>query len=285
MSDLYIGTCSWKYPSWQGLVYSKPKDINYLEEYARHYNTVEIDQWFWSLFGDKVVLPDIKTAEAYAKASPEGFLFTIKVPNSITLTHKKSGGKNFPEPNPHFLSQDLFEQFLHTIEPIRDKTAYLIFQFEYLNKKKMESLPKFQVLFNDFISGIPPESPRVAIELRNPNYLTNSYFKFLSEYKITPVLLHGYYMPPVWETINKFKDLINDSLIIRLHGPDRSGMDKISGENWNKIYADSLEELRSLAAVINELAAKEVDIYLNINDHFEGSAPLTIERMQKLIQI
>lgn len=34
MSSLRIGTCSWKYPSWEGLVYSVAKDINYLEEYA-----------------------------------------------------------------------------------------------------------------------------------------------------------------------------------------------------------------------------------------------------------
>lgn len=278
-----IGACSWKYDSWKGIIYPDKDDLDYLKEYSEHFTTVEIDQWFWSLFGDNVVLPDFKTAKNYAKASPEDFLFTIKVPNSITLTHKKTGGKNYPEPNPHFLSIDLFEQFLHSIEPISGKTAYLIFQFEYLNKKKMESLPKFQNLFRDFTLKVPPSSPPIAIEIRNPNYLSASYFKFLNEYKITPVLLHGYYMPPVWETINKYRDLINDSLIIRLHGPDRSGMDKLSGENWNKIYADRMEELKLLAAVINELATKEVDIYLNINNHFEGSAPLTIERMKKLI--
>ncbi|PLX23103.1 MAG: DUF72 domain-containing protein, partial [Ignavibacteria bacterium] len=46
MARLRIGTCSWKYPSWKGIVYSAPKGINYLEEYARVYDTVEIDQWF-----------------------------------------------------------------------------------------------------------------------------------------------------------------------------------------------------------------------------------------------
>ena len=30
----YVGTCSWKYPSWKGLVYSQPKGINYLAEYV-----------------------------------------------------------------------------------------------------------------------------------------------------------------------------------------------------------------------------------------------------------
>jgi hypothetical protein len=32
-----IGTCSWKYDSWQGLVYSQDKGISYLLEYRKHF--------------------------------------------------------------------------------------------------------------------------------------------------------------------------------------------------------------------------------------------------------
>jgi uncharacterized protein YecE (DUF72 family) len=47
---LQIGTCSWRYPSWAGLIYSAPEGIDYLAEYAAHYSTVEVDRWFWSLY-------------------------------------------------------------------------------------------------------------------------------------------------------------------------------------------------------------------------------------------
>jgi uncharacterized protein YecE (DUF72 family) len=58
MKKLWIGTCSWKYDSWKGIVYPEFGDFNYLEEYSKKYNTVEIDQWFWSLFpNNKVTLP------------------------------------------------------------------------------------------------------------------------------------------------------------------------------------------------------------------------------------
>ena len=58
MPGINIGTCSWKYESWRGLVYSDKPRINYLAEYAQKYDTVEVDQWFWSLHGpDKVSLP------------------------------------------------------------------------------------------------------------------------------------------------------------------------------------------------------------------------------------
>ena len=45
-----FGTCSWKYDSWKGIVYTESKSKNYLKEYSQKFNTVEIDQWFWSLF-------------------------------------------------------------------------------------------------------------------------------------------------------------------------------------------------------------------------------------------
>ena len=95
MKDVYIGTCSWKYDSRRGIIYSNDPDINYLQEYSKHYNTVEIDQWFWSLYGiDKVSLPLKTDVLNYHDSVPDNFKFSIKVPNSITLTHYYKKTKN-----------------------------------------------------------------------------------------------------------------------------------------------------------------------------------------------
>jgi len=106
---LKIGACSWKYESWQGLVYSQDKQQNYLKEYSKYFHTVEIDQWFWSLFkGNAVILPKAEVVREYAASVPPGFIFSIKVPNSITLTHQYNKQKNTPlVPNPYFLSTEL----------------------------------------------------------------------------------------------------------------------------------------------------------------------------------
>jgi len=102
---LRFGTCSWKYDSWKGIIYSDERNINFLNEYSEHYSTVEIDQWFWSLFSpNKVVLPEYKTVENYKNSVPGDFLFTIKVPNTLTLTHFYNRKKNVPlVVNPYFL--------------------------------------------------------------------------------------------------------------------------------------------------------------------------------------
>jgi uncharacterized protein YecE (DUF72 family) len=91
--QLRIGTCSWKYPSWAGLVYSSAAPADFLAEYAMKYDSVEVDQWFWSLGkpdaagGMKAALPRTGVAEGYADSVPADFRFTVKCPNALTLTH------------------------------------------------------------------------------------------------------------------------------------------------------------------------------------------------------
>ena len=278
-----FGTCSWKYDSWKGIIYSNEKDINYLQEYSRHYSTVEIDQWFWSLFPqNKVLLPDKNVVEEYNSSTPDDFLFTIKVPNSLTLTHFYNRNKKEPlVPNPYFLSVELFNEFISSIKSINKKTACLIFQFEYLNKQKMKSPDEFQTSFRQFHSQLNGLEIPLAVEIRNPDYLNGNYFSFINDLDMAHVFLEGYFMPPVAEIYNKYKKFIKDFTVLRLHGPDRKGIEKISNENWNQIYVNRDKEIKSLVEMIKDLQNKEVNLFVNVNNHFEGSAPLTIQRIKK----
>lgn len=279
---LRFGTCSWKYDSWKGIVYSDTNQKKYLKEYSQKFNTVEIDQWFWSLFPpSKVVLPKKNVVQEYKNSVPSDFLFTIKVPNSITLTHfYKSSKDEQLKTNPYFLSNEIFSEFLSSINPLKNKIGCLIFQFEYLNKQKMSSLAEFQKGFSEFMGNIDEEIPTIGIEIRNPNYLTERYFSFLSDLNVIPVLLEGYYMPPIVDTYSKVKKLIKNKCVIRLHGPDRKGIEEIANENWNQIYINRNKEIKSIVEMIRDLQNKEVDLFVNVNNHFEGSAPLTINRIK-----
>lgn len=282
---LRFGTCSWKYDSWQGLVYSEKAKNNYLYEYSQKYNTVEIDQWFWSLFTkDKISLPQQHVVQLYARSVPEDFKFTIKVPNSITLTHfyRKSKNEALVE-NPHFLSNSLLEQFLSKLDHMRDKIAVLMFQFEYLNKIKMASQSEFLSRILNFISNCDG-SYIYAIESRNPNYLNRTYFQFLNEHNLGHVFLEGYYMPPMVDIYAKYAHLLKSPIIIRLHGPSRTDIETKSQGIWNRILEPKDQELARITKIIEEMHAKNLDVYVNVNNHYEGSAPLTIEKIQKLME-
>ena len=269
------------------MIYPEAEKFNYLQEYSKHFNTVEIDQWFWSLFTEKkVVLPQTKIVSEYKNSVPKDFLFTIKVPNSLTLTHfyRKNKSEELIK-NPFFLSIDLYEKFIESIEPLHDQIACLIFQFEYLNKDKMPSQNLFENLINDFISKSSIRNFPIGIEIRNSNYLNKKYFEVLEQLKIIPVMLEGYYMPLVAETCRKYLSQNPSKVIFRLHGPDRTGIEKISSEKWNQIYIDRTQELEKLSNLFKDLLTRQVDLFINVNNHYEGSAPLTIQKLKKMMQM
>lgn len=285
MAKLRIGTCSWKYDSWRGLVYSRDENINFLSEYSEKFDTVEIDQWFWSLHDEKKVsLPQRSVAENYAGSVDEDFRFTVKAPNSITLTHfYKKGKEEELKLNPYFLSVELLGEFLKSISPLKNKLGPVMFQFEYLNKMKMISQKDFQDKFGRFAAALP-EGYMYSVEIRNPNYLNRKFFDFLKECRMGFVFLQGYYMPQVPEIYSKFSDCLGDFTVIRLHGPDRKGIEGKSGGDWSRIIEPRDEELKKIAEIISDLLSRGTDVYLNVNNHYEGSAPLTIEKMKKLIR-
>jgi uncharacterized protein YecE (DUF72 family) len=287
MADLRIGTCSWRFPSWHGLVYPAPKGINYLQAYAEHYDTVEIDRWFWSLFGeDSIGLPDPADVEEYRRSVPDDFVFTVKAPNSVTLTHFYKRAKTDPLlENPYFLSPSLFRTFLSLLDPLGDKLGPVMFQFEYLNRQKMPSQSRFQELFEVFSEQLPT-GYQYGIEVRNGRHLNRSYFEFLSRSGLSPVLLQGYWMPPITGVYEDWRDLIvqHETVVVRLLGPDRKGIEKQTGKHWDQIVAPRDEELVAIVEMVEDLLDRGVSVYLNVNNHYEGSAPLTIERISRLLR-
>jgi uncharacterized protein YecE (DUF72 family) len=283
MKKLRIGTCSWKYPSWKGLVYS-PGVENYLQEYSRKYSTVEVDQWFWSLFaGHKIRLPDPGTVREYRDSVPVDFRFTVKVPNSVTLTHEYSRDKSSPGPaNPSFLSRELFSEFLEDLTPMEDVLGPLIFQFEYLNRQKMESQSVFERVVAEFRKGLPA-GRQYALEIRNGNYLNARFLDYLLGQDWIPVFLEGYWMPPVTGLWQKMERQIRafPAAVIRLHGTDREGIEEESKDTWDRIIRPKDKELAAIAEMVSDLISSTKGLYINVNNHYEGSAPLTIERFLK----
>ena len=132
--NLHLGTCSWKYDDWKGLIYDpaqKYSPNDYLKDYAQYYSTVEIDEWFWSLFPTGIKLPNPETVKVYADCAPEDFLFTVKAPNAITLTHyyakQPEKYKNISNlPNPNFLNHDLLKKFLEILSPLKKNLGPII---------------------------------------------------------------------------------------------------------------------------------------------------------------
>jgi hypothetical protein len=72
-------------------------------------------------------------------------------------------------------------------------------------------------------------------------------------------------------------------VVLRLHGPDRKGIEKATGGKWDTIIAPKDDGLKGVVTMTSALIEHGVDVYVNANNHYEGSAPLTIERIQRLL--
>ncbi|MFF3677926.1 DUF72 domain-containing protein [Streptomyces sp. NPDC002120] len=78
---VFVGTSGWQYEDWAGVLYPAgvPRRL-WLEEYARHFGTVESNNAFYRL-------PDPATFAAWRERTPPGFLVAVKA--SRFLTHIK----------------------------------------------------------------------------------------------------------------------------------------------------------------------------------------------------
>ncbi len=283
MGTILFGTCSWKYPSWLDLVYSQIDQDSFLAEYAQQYEMVEIDQWFWSLGRRSAGLPKHDTVVQYSVVTPETFKFTIKCPNALTRPFHDKDSQGTMRPNEFFLDPSLMHAFIASLEPLRLKIGLLIFQFGYLNKRSMENQMVFMRRLDRFFQELPQELP-YAIELRNPAWLHGDWFTWLSDRRIAPVLIQGYWMDDISQTIERYEQLFGETVSVRLHGGDREEMEFDSGGQWNRIINPRDRELAKIALSITTMAERGRTVFVQVNNHYEGSAPLTIERLRALMR-
>jgi len=78
---ILLGTSSFTALGWEGSFYPKGMKLaDYLAFYAKHFHTVEVDSTFYAC-------PSARTVNNWNARTPDGFIFSVKVPQSIT--HEK----------------------------------------------------------------------------------------------------------------------------------------------------------------------------------------------------
>jgi uncharacterized protein YecE (DUF72 family) len=200
----------------------------------------------------------------------------------VTLTHHRSlkGGKQPPRPNENFLSASRFESFLGAIEPLLPRLDAIMFEFEYLNKQKMPSLEAFLERLDGFFAKLPPGLP-YALEPRNGNYLKDEYFAFLNSRGIIHVYSEKIYMPHVYDVFEKHPDLSAPTVVVRLLGGDRKEIEKATDERWDRAVSPKDDKDRIVRMSV-DLVRRGKTVVINVNNHYEGSAPVTIEALRRL---
>ena len=66
---------------------------------------------------------------------------------------------------------------------------------------------------------------------------------------------------------------------------DREGIEERTKNIWDTIVDPRDDELLRLKNVANDLRERQHQVFVNVNNHFESSAPRTTEKIKPLLKI
>lgn len=153
---LRAGTSGYSYKEWKGHFY--PADLpeaNMLRFYAERFSTVEINNTFYRMPVEKVLLN-------WSAQVPDGFAFVLKVPRRIT--HDKRL-KNVEED---------IAYLVRTAAALGKKRGPLLFQMPPFFRKDLAVL-------RDFL-GLLPREVQAALEFRHQSWFDEEVFAVLREH-------------------------------------------------------------------------------------------------------
>lgn len=290
-----LGSSSWNYPGWAGLVwkgnYTETDLARYgLTAYAHHplFRTVCIDRGFYR------PLTAAQFAEYAAQVGPD-FRFVVKAPSLVTDALVRDGSGRGKRANPSFL--DPAEAVQNFVEPalvgLADKLGVLVFQISPLPVKWLSQMPRLIERLRQLLRALPnlkvsaPDGV-VAIEVRDPQWLCAEFVGVLRDCGATYCLgLHAK-MPPIGEQLPILRALWPGPLVCRwnlnpLHGA-------YGYESATKLYAPfdkmmdpDLETRAALARVISGTAGGGQKVFVTISNQAEGSAPLSMIGLARVI--
>ena len=151
------------------------RPADYLSFYAENFPAVEVDSTFYAC-------PPVQTVSNWAARTPEGFTFTVKVPQSVT--HEKALAECDAE----------LTEFLKTMDVLGSKLGPIVFQFPFFNRSAFQDRHDFFDRLVRFLRKLPA-GYKFAIEIRNRNWLDAEFAGLLRDRLIALVLQDPSWMP------------------------------------------------------------------------------------------
>lgn len=291
---VYIGTSSWKYPGWIGLLYTRDRyeyrgklaearfKRDSLREYAEVFKTVCVDAAYYSF-------PTIQYLQGLAEQVPDDFRFGLKVTDDITIkrfANLARFGDRAGKVNARFLNHDLFSTgFLGPCEHIRQKIGVIIFEFSKFHARDYSSGRQFLADLDAFLSELPEGWP-IAVELRNRSWLVPDYFRCLSSHGVAHVFNSWTEMPAVSDQMmlsgsRTSADLTAARFLLK---PGRTYEESVKlFEPYAQTRELRAEERAAAARLVNEGLAEKRRTFVFANNRLEGQALNTLDGIVSMV--
>jgi uncharacterized protein YecE (DUF72 family) len=287
-AEVRFGASSWNYPGWRGLVYHREyqgrgASARMLEEYAAFplFRTVGIDSSFYA--------PPTETVlHSYAEHLPPGFPCVSKVWNQLTVqTFTKAQDKaRAGQANPDFLSPDVFLEAVYGPyqRHFADHMGPFVFEFQAIARRSGITPESFAARLDEFFGAVPREG-KYAVEIRNEEFLTPMYFAVLREHGVAHVFNSWTRMPPIGTQLDLPGAVSGPFLVARaLLQPGRSYDEAVDAfAPYDRIQDPSPPLRHDLVRLIETAVRTRIPAYLLVNNRAEGSAPLTVAEVLRML--
>lgn len=294
---LRLGTSSWSYPGWQGLVWEGAHSEQLLAKkglpvYAQHplLRTVSIDRSFYRPLS-------ASDYARYAAQVPADFRFVVKAPSLVTDALVRSEDGRGREPNPAFLNPQLAAQefVAPALEGLGALTGALVFQLSPLPWTMLERLPEVLERLRALLQALPPLTAPdavLAVEVRDPEWLAPEHLHHFADVLkgcgATYCLgLHAR-MPPLAEQLPLLRLLWPGPLVCRwnlhpVHGPHGYADAEKLYAPYDRIHHPDPDNHLLLARTLAGVCGRGQNAYVTISNHAEGCAPLTVRTLAEQV--
>jgi uncharacterized protein YecE (DUF72 family) len=279
-AELRLGTSSWSFPGWEGLVYDRPARQDQLAKeglaaYAEHplLRTVGIDRTYYAPI-------DAATYARYAASVPADFRFLAKAGQAVVNPLTKTGD------NPTFLdaAYALEQVVAPFVEGLGEKAGPLLFQFPPLDLGLLGGAEAFVERLHRFLQALP-RGPHYAVELRTKAALRPSYREALRDVGASHCLNEHPSMPGVEEQARQAYDALGPALVVRwmlARGHHYQSAREAFAPFDRVVLEDSAARAGIAEAVVGALRSTR-PAYVVVNNKAEGCSPLSVSALAKRI--
>jgi uncharacterized protein YecE (DUF72 family) len=289
MSEIRIGISGWRYAPWRGVFY--PKELpqqRELEFASRALASIEINGSFYSLQRPQ-------SWAAWYRATPGGFVFSVKGPRYITHIRRL---RDIEAPLANFFASGLFE--------LREKLGPILWQFPPSFRYDAARIEHFLSLLprdtGEALALARRRDPRMhgrsrlaidrlrglrhAMEIRHESFVDESFVELLRRYRVALV---------VADTAGKWpyrEDVTSDFVYLRLHGDKeiyRSGYSDTALRRWAaRIRAWSRGSEPTDARRISKApppARRSRDVYCYFDNDVKVKAPFDARKLARRLRV
>lgn len=278
--NVRLGTSSWSFPGWEGIVYDRPARpevlaAHGLAAYARHplMRCVGLDRGYYG----PVPARDLAR---YRDQTPSDFRFLVKADRRLLFP---SGPGADPERllDPDWASDAVVAPL---VEELGDRLGAILFQFPPVPAAAFGGPRAFAERLYRFLRGLPAGAP-YAVELRTPGLLGDDYVQALAHGGAS----HAYVVHPEMislpEQLRRIPPAPNGPRILRwmLQPGWRYAPARDAWSPFGSLRAPDPERRAEVAGAIRRLAEAGDPVIAVVNNKAEGSSPLSVAELARVL--